>query len=36
VKLQDGPWAYMRRDKLPDTLRYKDGVYRTDFQGSGG
>ncbi len=36
VKLKDGPWAYMRRDKLPTTLLYKDGVYRTDYQGSGG
>lgn len=35
VKLTDGPWAFMRRDKLPNTLRYKDGNYRTDWQGAG-
>jgi hypothetical protein len=37
VKLQSpGPWAFMRRDKLPAQLLYSDGNYRTDFQGSGG
>jgi hypothetical protein len=35
VKLADGPWAFMRRDKLPTQLRYKDGVFRTDAQGAG-
>jgi hypothetical protein len=35
VKLQNGPWAFMRRDKLPTTLRYKDDVFRTDSQGQG-
>jgi hypothetical protein len=35
VKLQDGPWAFMRRDKLPTQLRYKDDVFRTDSQGQG-
>jgi hypothetical protein len=35
VKLQDGPWAFMRRDKLPTQLRYKDGNFRTDAQGQG-
>jgi hypothetical protein len=35
VKLQNGPWAFMRRDKLPTQLRYKDDVFRTDSQGQG-
>jgi hypothetical protein len=35
VKLQDGPWAFIRRDKLPTQLRYKDDVFRTDSQGQG-
>jgi hypothetical protein len=35
VKLENGPWAYMRRDKLPTSLPYKDGVSRTDAQGQG-
>jgi hypothetical protein len=35
VKLQNGPWAFIRRDKLPTTLLYKDGNYRTDWQGQG-
>lgn len=35
VKQTNGPWAFMRRDKLPATLKYKDGVFRTDWQGAG-
>jgi hypothetical protein len=35
VKLEGGPWAFMRRDKLPTKLRYKDGVFRTDWEGAG-
>ena len=35
VKQTDGPWAFIRRDKLPNTLKYKDGVFRTDWQGAG-
>jgi len=35
VKLQNGPWAFMRRDKLPTQLRYKDDNFRTDSQGQG-
>jgi hypothetical protein len=35
VKLENGPWAYMRRDKLPTSLPYKDGTSRTDAQGQG-
>jgi hypothetical protein len=35
VKQQNGPWAFIRRDKLPATLLYKDGNYRTDSQGQG-
>ena len=30
VKLENGPWAFMRRDKLPNSLPYKDGNSRTD------
>jgi hypothetical protein len=35
VKQENGPWAFMRRDKLPTMLRYKDGNFRTDNQGAG-
>jgi hypothetical protein len=35
VKLENGPWAFMRRDKLPTSMPYKDGVSRTDAQGQG-
>jgi hypothetical protein len=35
VKQTNGPWAFIRRDKLPTTLKYKDGVFRTDSQGAG-
>jgi hypothetical protein len=35
VKQTNGPWAFMRRDKLPNTLKYKDNVFRTDSQGAG-
>jgi hypothetical protein len=35
VKLENGPWAFIRRDKLPTQLRYKDDVFRTDSQGQG-
>jgi hypothetical protein len=35
VKQANGPWAFMRRDKLPSQLRYKDGIDRTDAQGAG-
>jgi hypothetical protein len=35
VKQTNGPWAFIRRDKLPTQLRYKDGVFRTDWQGAG-
>jgi hypothetical protein len=30
VKQVGGPWAFMRRDKLPASLPYKDGNSRTD------
>jgi hypothetical protein len=30
VKLENGPWAFMRRDKLPTNLPYKDGNSRPD------
>jgi hypothetical protein len=35
VKEDNGPWAFIRRDKLPTSLLYKDGVSRTDAQGQG-
>lgn len=35
VKQTNGPWAFMRRDKLPAQLLYKDGNTRTDWQGAG-
>ena len=35
VKQSNGPWAFMRRDKLPSQLKYKDGNFRTDWQGAG-
>lgn len=35
VKQAGGPWAFIRRDKLPTQLLYKDGNTRTDWQGAG-
>jgi hypothetical protein len=35
VKLANQPWGFMRRDKLTTTLKYADGNYRTDAQGTG-
>lgn len=35
VKQANGPWAFIRRDKLPNQLLYKDGNTRTDWQGAG-